>query len=81
MTTVGKGVGQLLFDMGQLLVVQAAGNIKSNHENTIDPIWMAKETQQQQKVHVVTLGDPLGDVDTTVVDTVHVVLGDCLGHG
>lgn len=76
-------MGQLLFDMGQLLVVQADMNIKSNlHENTIDPTWMAKEKKiKKQKIHVVTLGDPFSEVDTTVAGLVHVVLGDCLGHG
>jgi hypothetical protein len=40
-------LGRLLFDMGQLLVVQADMNIKSNlHENTINPTWMAKEKKK-----------------------------------
>lgn len=34
----------------------------------------------KRKIHEVTLGDPLGEVDITVVDMVHVALGDCLGH-
>lgn len=42
---------------------------------------MAKEKKKTQKIHVVTLWDPFGEVDTKVADPVHVVLGDCLGHG